>query len=526
MSVMELQQKLERMESLLSKLAPGADIQDLVEHARPKSSFSNSAFNSTPSPRADDYGSADEEGEEEVSEEEIIFVEPAVDSMVNGLNDLNISSTRFFGKSSGIHGVRRAMNIDACPLIDGASATASETPRTALRFKRPEIWTCHSWEDDSDTPTRWRHNGQYVFPDEDLLSSLIDLYFTSVNIYQPLLHRPTFLSNVASNLHRRDRIFGAVVLLVCALGSRFSNDPRVVLEGSNTPYSAGHKWYRQVEAVQNTSLTSTMTLHEMQMNCLLLMYSQWTGKPQTCWNHIGLVMRRAQDIGIHRKSRYRGIVNPVEEEQWKRAFWILVVQDRHMCSALGRPLAIYDDDFDLDLPTECDDEYWIADDPEQCFKQPPGKLSTVTAFNMIIKLHQILALALRTIYAVNKSSTNVMFRMMGQNWEQRMVAELDSALNQWFDSIPDELRFDTSSRGSLFFDISTMLYMAYYHVQILIHRPFITPAKKNAALAFPSLVICMNAARAGSRVIARHFQRSRTILPFVPVRCSKCLLLV
>ena len=53
--------------------------------------------------------------------------------------------------------------------------------------------------------------------------------------------------------------------------------------------------------------------------------------------------------------------------------------------------------FDLDLPLECDDEYWTHPDPEQAFKQPPGKPSAITFFNCYIRLHQILAFALRTI---------------------------------------------------------------------------------------------------------------------------------
>ena len=53
--------------------------------------------------------------------------------------------------------------------------------------------------------------------------------------------------------------------------------------------------------------------------------------------------------------------------------------------------------FDIDLPTECDDEYWTNPDPEQAFKQPPGKPSKVAFFNCFVRLHQILAFAMRTI---------------------------------------------------------------------------------------------------------------------------------
>lgn len=50
------------------------------------------------------------------------------------------------------------------------------------------------------------------------------------------------------------------------------------------------------------------------------------------------------------------------------------------------------------MPTEVDDEYWENEqDPEQAFKQPPGKPSLLSYFVCFIKLNQILAVALRTI---------------------------------------------------------------------------------------------------------------------------------
>lgn len=56
--------------------------------------------------------------------------------------------------------------------------------------------------------------------------------------------------------------------------------------------------------------------------------------------------------------------------------------------------------FDIDLPTECDDEYWMVADPELAFKQPPGKPSMVAFFNCHLRLLQILAFAMRTIVRV------------------------------------------------------------------------------------------------------------------------------
>jgi hypothetical protein len=47
---------------------------------------------------------------------------------------------------------------------------------------------------------------------------------------------------------------------------------------------------------------------------------------------------------------------------------------------------------------EIDDEYWENEhEPDQAFKQPAGKPSVLSYFVSLIKLIQILAIALRTI---------------------------------------------------------------------------------------------------------------------------------
>ncbi|EEB97207.1 hypothetical protein MPER_03521, partial [Moniliophthora perniciosa FA553] len=102
------------------------------------------------------------------------------------------------------------------------------------------------------------------------------------------------------------------------------------------------------------------------------------------------------------------------------------------------------------MPAECDDEYWEHPDPEMAFKQPSGRPSYVAAFISYLKLMRLLAIALRTIYCINKSKMVLGFA--GPQWEQRIVAELDSALNQWVDSIPEHLRWDPNREDNVFFN--------------------------------------------------------------------------
>lgn len=107
----------------------------------------------------------------------------------------------------------------------------------------------------------------YEFPDDDLMVELIDFYFTHTNLLMPLLHRPTFEKGVADGYHRRSSDFGGTVLLVCAIGSRYSTDPRVFLPVANSDHSAGWKWFDQVQMVQKSRLAPP-SLYDLQKYCV------------------------------------------------------------------------------------------------------------------------------------------------------------------------------------------------------------------------------------------------------------------
>ena len=117
--------------------------------------------------------------------------------------------------------------------------------------------------------------------------------------------------------------------------------------------------------------------------------------------------------------------------------------------------------------------------------------------------------------------------MVGPEWEQKIVAELDSAINKWIDLVPPHrqssltrlgyrfqdltifaVRWDPNTEDKNLLNQSASLYAWYYLTQIAIHRPFITSTRKRSPLTLPSLTICANAARSCIRVIAIQLQRT------------------
>lgn len=103
-------------------------------------------------------------------------------------------------------------------------------------------------------------------PPDDLLHSLVGLYFDEENTYLPLLHRPTFEADLKDNKHWYDSQFAATVLLVCALGAASSDDPRVYVDGKGFP---GWRWFIQVAGYCRLLADPTLpSIYEVQIQAV------------------------------------------------------------------------------------------------------------------------------------------------------------------------------------------------------------------------------------------------------------------
>ncbi|KAF8180539.1 fungal-specific transcription factor domain-containing protein [Mycena galopus ATCC 62051] len=402
----------------------------------------------------------------------------------------------FMGKSSGAFLVNAALDLkpdpNRMPAQSHAENTTTKGPGT-WSSRRLQYWTWKPWDD--ITPRR----APFSFPDDVLMRALVELYFTRQNVYLPLLHRQTFERYVAEGLHLRDNGFAATVLLVCAIGSRWSVDPSV----AGTGLDCGWEWFDQVELSGNrSSLLGQATLYDLQRYSLAAQFLRSASLPQSYWTLIGVGLRLAYDLGLHR-GKARAEVPSVEGELQKRAFWVLVYQDRVASCVLGRMSLVTYSEFDIDLPLEVDDEYW--EHPTHPFQQPTNKPSRITFFNTLIRLNHILGFSTQILYSLKKVRTTF---SINEAWEEQAITELDSALNNWRDQIPDHLRWDPMREDPVFFDQSVALFSSFYHLQITIHRPFILRRS-----ALPSLTICTSAARACANVVDVQRQRNGS-LPF------------
>ena len=69
------------------------------------------------------------------------------------------------------------------------------------------------------------------------------------------------------------------------------------------------------------------------------MFLRSTSSYHVGWLLISIGLRKAQDVGAHRKKMYRTTPN-AEGELWRRTFWLMLWLDTLGSTALGRPTCI------------------------------------------------------------------------------------------------------------------------------------------------------------------------------------------
>ncbi|CAK5284253.1 unnamed protein product [Mycena citricolor] len=116
----------------------------------------------------------------------------------------------------------------------------------AANYKRMVFWQTPAWE-----KAYYNDQPHYTFPEDDLMVSLVQLYFDRIHPTFPILHRPTFQRSLAEGLHFRDPHFATMLLALLAMASRHSNDPRVFADGYSAA-SAGWKFVAQTQPLRKT----------------------------------------------------------------------------------------------------------------------------------------------------------------------------------------------------------------------------------------------------------------------------------
>ena len=179
-------------------------------------------------------------------------------------------------------------------------------------------------------------------------------------------------------------------------------------------------------------ITDCRDLTSLQTVLFMILFLQSSSRLSTCYSHIGIVLRSAIRMGLHRSVAFN--FNPIEKQIRQSIFWTVRNMDAYVGALLGLPSLLSEEDVDQEMPREVDDEFITS---EKIHPMPDGHVSLMTAFNAHTQLSRILLKTARYIYPI-KADENRADRSYAVSHGK--VREIEQDLQQWMESLPMALR--------------------------------------------------------------------------------------
>lgn len=167
-----------------------------------------------------------------------------------------------------------------------------------------------------------------VFPDE-LISHIVDDFFTYVYPIVPMVHRPTFLQNFRENRHAHDANFFALVWAICASTIAHHSEKLVVYQNASTPLLIQSR----LEVVRYCHLRSVQLRSPQYFD--EVSHAKWATAYffYTAFYQVGDINKSrmlemetvlfARLLELHRISAYTGL-NCIESQLRKKAFAVMM----------------------------------------------------------------------------------------------------------------------------------------------------------------------------------------------------------
>ncbi|KAK6859173.1 fungal-specific transcription factor domain-containing protein [Apiospora arundinis] len=204
------------------------------------------------------------------------------------------------------------------------------------------------------------------------VSYLLDVYSENVNFMAQAVHMPS-----VSKLAREMRSKGTssltpsneallFAIYYAAITSMEEEDVKANFGASKSDLN--HRFRVGFEtAVAKADFLNAPNLTLVQAFIAFLCLARRHDSPRYVWMMVGIVIRMAQSIGLHRDGTHFPNLSPFEVEVRRRAWWALYMLDLRCSEDQGTDLTINHDGFDTKTPLNINDT-----DIQPGMKEPPS----------------------------------------------------------------------------------------------------------------------------------------------------------
>ncbi|GAA5877751.1 hypothetical protein JCM16303_000225 [Sporobolomyces ruberrimus] len=266
---------------------------------------------------------------------------------------------------------------------------------------------------------------------------LLNYFFTTHATHFPIVSRADFLGT--------ERPTALLFNCICAVSALSHHVAPAILR---TLKSSIRSHLRSEDILDNSNIPNIQAL---------LLYA-FTGESEKgtaaskTWNILGLAIRMAHDLGLHRRlGTERKEQSEADHAELRRRVWGgCLIADRWMAAIYGQPMMIDLADCDALLPSVFDIR------PNRDFNSDHRPYLFNSA---LISLSVLLGRILKAVY----SPTGIL--MLSEKEGKALVSDLAA----WVDGLPEELKFEGPEKSS---PEQGFLHLLYIPVRFLITRPF------------------------------------------------------
>lgn len=310
-------------------------------------------------------------------------------------------------------------------------------------------------------------------PPPILAEALIDIYVNEQAFLFPIIPERDIrqIHSVLVAQSERDPGYAAIFFALLAVSASLLPPNHSALEGLDQKWRSEHlgaSFYNEAMQYVNMPFRGKSERKGRSQDIvvalgLLSMYLAQTGSQAEAWISVGRAIRNAQDLGLHRSPERLRL--PMEERNKRRyIWWCLYILERQLCTALGRPLCIDDQDCDTEVPSP------LSDDAQG---------NDLAGFTGMIHLHRIIGQILKLVNSVRNADA---WRNEGKIDELRArVREANESLQTWAkDMVPSQIK--TAKTGKLLAEKHVAL-SSFFSAVMLLHRVFMSNPHRSSPLA-------------------------------------------
>ncbi|CAN9288557.1 unnamed protein product [Alternaria sp. RS040] len=301
----------------------------------------------------------------------------------------------------------------------------------------------------------------YLALTTQLSSSLIDAYFANYHVVYPFVHEATFRAQYHEVVPRPSKkSWNMLSHAIIALGAWTLNNDQIGLED--------YLYRRALTLGQEESVFEAASLTSVQALILLSNLSQKRNSPNTGWNLLGLAVRTALSLALHRELPHWNITL-IERETRRRVWWGLYIFDSGASTTFGRAIMLPDQEtMDVHSVLNIKDEVRLPNGGDIDDSLTPQTITLPTEVDEA------------TIYSSLRAQSS--FHLQTNHISNKLLAEpglsaeaalaLNSSVDAWTHTVPPYFQLSRAPSSSVQWYVfaRSRLWWRFWNLKIIIFR--------------------------------------------------------